>query len=92
LYQRQNRKEVEPSIEDEELDAVEAYKSCHTSSKTGLTDEAQCVVVSAILICDLFIVCELMYQILMTVRKVSIMAWLACKLCALCAVFIINLI
>ncbi|KAG2597876.1 uncharacterized protein LOC120710605 [Panicum virgatum] len=34
-------KEVEPSTEDEELEAVEAFKSCHTSSKTGLTDEAQ---------------------------------------------------
>ena len=71
MYQRQKRKEVEPSTEDEELDAVEAFKSCHTSSKTGLTDEAQCAVVSAILICDLFIVRDLMYQILMTVRKVS---------------------
>jgi len=92
LYQRQKRKEVEPSTEDEELDAVEAFKSCHTSSKTGLTDEAQRAVVSAILICDLLIVRDLMYQILMTVRKVSIMARLACKLCALCAIFIINLI
>ena len=92
MYQRQKRKEVEPSTEDEELDAVEAFKSCHTSSKTGLTDEAQRAVVSAILICDLFIVRDLMYQILMTVRKVSIMARLACKLCALCAIFIINLI
>ena len=92
MYQRQKRKEVEPSIEDEELDALEAYKSCHTSSKTGLTDEAQRAVVSAILICDLLIVRDLMYQILMTVRKVSIMARLACKLCALCAIFIINLI
>jgi len=71
LYQRQKRKEVEPSTEDEELDAVEAFKSCHTSSKTGLTDEAQRAVISAILICDLFIVRDLMYQILMTVRKVS---------------------
>ena len=71
MYQRQKRKEVEPSTEDEELDAVEAFKSCHTSSKTGLTDEAQRAVISAILICDLFIVRDLMYQILMTVRKVS---------------------
>ena len=71
MYQRQKRKEVEPSTEDEELDAVEAFKSCHTSSKTGLTNEAQRAVVSAILICDLFIVRDLMYQILMTVRKVS---------------------
>jgi len=31
LYQRQKRKEVEPSTKDEELDAVEAFKSCHTS-------------------------------------------------------------
>ena len=92
MYQRQKRKEVEPSTEDEELDAVEAFKSCHTSSKTGLTDEAQRAFVSAILICDLFIVHDLMYQILLTVRKVSIMAWLACKICALDAVFIINLI
>ena len=92
MYQRQKRKEVEPSTEDEELDAVEAFKSCHTSSKTGLTDEAQRAVVSAILICDLFIVRDLMYQVLMTVRKVSIMARLACKLCVLCAIFIINLI
>ena len=91
MYQRQKRKEVERSIEDEELDAVEAFK-CHTSSKMGLTDEAQRVVVSAILIYDLFIVHDLMYQILLTVRKVSIMAWLACKICALGAVFIINLI
>jgi len=86
------RKEVEPSTEDEELDAVEAFKSCHTSSKMGLIDEAQRAVVSAILICDLFIIHDLMYQILLTVRKVSIMAWLACKICALGAVFIINLI
>jgi len=92
LYQRQKRKEVEPSIEDEELDAVEAFKSCHTSSKTGLIDEAQRAVVSSILICDLFIVHDLMYQIMLTVRKVTIMAWLACKICALGAVFIINLI
>jgi len=92
LYQRQKRKEVETSTEDEELDTVEAFKSCHTSSKTGLTNEAQRVVVSAILICNLFIVHDLMYQILLTVRKVSIMAWLACKICALGAVFIINLI
>jgi len=56
MYQRQKRKEVEPSTEDEELDAVEAFKACHTSSKTGLTDEAQHAVVSAILIYDLFIV------------------------------------
>jgi len=71
LYQRQKRKEVEPSTEDEELDAVEAFKSCHTSSKTGLTNEAQRAVVRDILICDLFIVRDLMYQILMTVSKVS---------------------
>ncbi|KAG2579277.1 hypothetical protein PVAP13_6NG243103 [Panicum virgatum] len=38
---RQKRKEVEPSTEDEELDAVKAFKSCRTSSKTGLIDEAQ---------------------------------------------------
>ena len=92
MYQRQKRKEVETSIEDEELDAVEAFKSCHTSSKMGLTDEAQRAVVSAIMICDLFIVHDLMYQIMLTVRKVTIMAWLACKICALGAVFIINLI
>jgi len=89
LYQRQKRKEVEPSTEDEELDAVEAFKSCHTSSIMRLADEAQRAVVSVILIYDLFIVHDLMYQILLTVRKVSIMAWLACKIGA---VFIINMI
>ena len=45
MYQRQKRKEVEPSTEDEELDVVEAFKSCHISSKTGLTNEVQHAVV-----------------------------------------------
>lgn len=39
---RQKRKEVEPTLEDDdELDAVDAFRTCHTSSKTGLTEQAQ---------------------------------------------------
>ena len=44
MYQRQKRKEVEPTLEDDdELDAVDAFRTCHTSSKTGLTEQAQAV-------------------------------------------------
>ena len=47
MYQRQKRKEVEPTLEDDdELDAVDAFKTCHTSCKTGLTEQAQRAVVS----------------------------------------------
>ena len=47
MYQRQKRKEVEPTLEDDdELDAVDAFKTCHTISKTGLTEQAQQAVVS----------------------------------------------
>ena len=52
MYQRQKRKEVEPTLEDDdELDAVDAFKTCHTNSKTGLTEQAQQAVVSPS-ICD----------------------------------------
>ena len=45
MYQRQKRKEVKPTLEDDdELDAVDAFKTCHTISKTGLTEQAQAVV------------------------------------------------
>ena len=47
MYQRQKRKEVEPTLEDDdELDAVDAFKTCHTSSKMDLTEQAQQAVVS----------------------------------------------
>jgi hypothetical protein len=39
---------VEPSLDHtEEVDAVEAFQTCHTSSKHGLSDLAREVLVSA---------------------------------------------
>jgi len=47
MTQKQNRNNVEPSIEhNEELDVVEAFKTCHTSSKHGLSEPAREAVVS----------------------------------------------
>jgi hypothetical protein len=50
--QMQQRNMVEPSIDDtEEVDAVEAFQTCHTSSKRGLSDLAREALVSAKTIC-----------------------------------------
>jgi hypothetical protein len=43
---------VEPNLDHtEEVDAVEAFKTCHTSSKRGLSDLAREAMVSAKTIC-----------------------------------------
>jgi hypothetical protein len=45
--QKQNRNNAEPNSElIDEFDAVEAFKSCHTSSKNGLSEPAREAVVS----------------------------------------------
>jgi hypothetical protein len=42
MQQKRERKREEPSLDmTEELDAVEAFKTCHTSSKRGLSDTAR---------------------------------------------------
>jgi hypothetical protein len=49
MKQKQQRNNAESSIEEEvaeELDAVEAFVTCHTSSKKGLSEEAREAVVS----------------------------------------------
>jgi hypothetical protein len=43
---------VEPSLDrNEEVDAVEAFKTCHTSSKRGLSDPAREALVSPKIVC-----------------------------------------
>jgi hypothetical protein len=43
---------IEPSLnETEEVDAVEAFKTCHTSSKRGLSDPAREALVSLKTVC-----------------------------------------
>jgi hypothetical protein len=50
--QMQQRNMVEPSLDQtEEVDAVEAFQTCHTSSKRGLSDLAREALVSAKTIC-----------------------------------------
>jgi len=40
--QKQKRKREEPSLDmTGELDAVEAFKTCHTSSKRGMSEPAR---------------------------------------------------
>jgi hypothetical protein len=47
--QKQKRKREEPSLEqDEDLDAVEAFKTCHTSSKHGMGDTAKKALVRSV--------------------------------------------
>jgi hypothetical protein len=47
--QKQKRAREEPSLEeDDELDAVEAFKTCHTSSKHGLSEKAKQALVRSI--------------------------------------------
>ena len=47
MKQKKKKNNAEPSKEqNEELDAVEAFKTCHTSSKHGLTKLAREAVVS----------------------------------------------
>ncbi|XP_021304277.1 uncharacterized protein LOC8078302 [Sorghum bicolor] len=43
---KQNRNNAEPNIDNEELDVVEAFKTCHTSSKHGLSEPAREAVIS----------------------------------------------
>jgi len=44
--QKQKRNNAEPTIEEcEELDVVEAFKTCHTSSRKGLSEPAREAVV-----------------------------------------------
>jgi hypothetical protein len=50
--QMQKRKMVEPSLDQTgEVDAVEAFWTCHTSSKHGLSDLVREALVSAKTIC-----------------------------------------
>jgi hypothetical protein len=43
---------VEPSLDQtEEVDAVEAFKTCHTSSKRGLSEPAREALVSPKIVC-----------------------------------------
>jgi hypothetical protein len=45
--QKQKRNREEPSLDQtEELDAVDAFKTCHTSSKRGLSESAREALVS----------------------------------------------
>jgi hypothetical protein len=47
MKQKQQRNNAEPSTEqNEELDVVEAFKTCHTSCKHGLSEPAREAVVS----------------------------------------------
>jgi hypothetical protein len=47
MKQKQNRNNAEPNTQqNEELDVVEAFKSCHTSSKHGLSEPTREAVVS----------------------------------------------
>jgi GH24 family phage-related lysozyme (muramidase) len=47
MKQKHQMNNAEPSTEqDEELDVVEAFKTCHTSSKHGLSEPARDAVVS----------------------------------------------
>ena len=47
MKQKKKKNNAEPSKEqNEELDAMEAFKTCHTSSKHGLTELAREAVVS----------------------------------------------
>jgi hypothetical protein len=47
MTQKQKSNNAEPSTEqNEELDVVEAFKSCHTSSKHGLDEAAREAIVS----------------------------------------------
>ena len=46
--QKQKRNREEPSLDQtEELDAVDAFKTCHTSSKRGLSEPAREALVSS---------------------------------------------
>jgi hypothetical protein len=46
--QKQKRNREEPSLDQtEELDAVDAFKTCHTSSKRGLSEPAKEALVSS---------------------------------------------
>jgi len=48
MKQKEKRNREEPSLDQtEELDVVEAFKTCHTSSKRGLTDPAREALVSS---------------------------------------------
>jgi hypothetical protein len=60
MKQKQHRNNAEPSTyKNEELDVVEAFKTCHTSSKTGLSEQAREAVVSPHFCshCPFFLVC-----------------------------------
>jgi hypothetical protein len=47
MTQKQKSNNTEPSTEqNEELDVVEAFKSCHTSSKHGLDEATREAIVS----------------------------------------------
>jgi hypothetical protein len=47
VKQKQNRNNAEPStVQDAELDVVEAFQTCHTSSKKGLSESAREALVS----------------------------------------------
>jgi hypothetical protein len=47
MKQKQQRNNAEPSTEqNEELDVVEVFKTCHTSCKHGLSEPAREAVVS----------------------------------------------
>jgi hypothetical protein len=50
--QMQQKNMVEPNLDQtEEVDAVEAFQTCHTSSKRGLSDMAREALVSAKISC-----------------------------------------
>jgi hypothetical protein len=50
--QKQERNMIEPSLDQtEELDTVEGFKTCHTSSKRGLSDPAREALVSPKSVC-----------------------------------------
>jgi len=47
MKQKKKKNNAEPSTEqNEELDLVEAFKTCHTSSKNGLSEPAREALVS----------------------------------------------
>jgi hypothetical protein len=47
--QKQKRNREEPSLDQtEELDAVDAFKTCHTSSKRGMSDPTREALVSSL--------------------------------------------